>query len=93
PGTLARARCTVMADVASVFVDLNSRRQDYGVPVVEPALAQRFGGVGARGAGLAAALTAAIGLALVLVRRTRVTGSRPAAGLGWRAGAAAEVTA
>ncbi|MBF6072360.1 hypothetical protein [Nocardia farcinica] len=93
PGTLARARCTVMADVASVFVDLNSRRQDYGVPVVEPALAQRFGGVGARGAGLAAALTTALGLALVLVRRTRVTGSRPAAGLGWRAGAAAEVTA
>uniref|UniRef100_UPI002458FF9C hypothetical protein n=1 Tax=Nocardia farcinica TaxID=37329 RepID=UPI002458FF9C len=60
---------------------------------VEPALAVGFGGVGAGGAGLAAALTAAIGVALVLVVRSRVAGSRPATGLGWRAGAAAEVTA
>ncbi|MFI5718156.1 hypothetical protein [Nocardia sp. NPDC051750] len=32
---LARARCSAMAEVAAVAVDLNSRRQDYGVPVVE----------------------------------------------------------
>ncbi|WP_280497351.1 hypothetical protein, partial [Nocardia farcinica] len=59
----------------------------------EPALALGFGGGGARGAGLAAALTTALGRAGVRARRTRVTGSRPATGLGWRAGAAAEVTA
>ncbi|WP_062984917.1 hypothetical protein [Nocardia anaemiae] len=32
---LSRARCDVMASIASTFVDLNSRRQDYGAPVVE----------------------------------------------------------
>lgn len=31
---VARARCAVMASVASVFVDLNSRREGYGSPVV-----------------------------------------------------------
>ncbi|WP_432765814.1 hypothetical protein [Nocardia cyriacigeorgica] len=31
----ARGRCQVMAAVADTFVDLNSRRQDYGVPVTE----------------------------------------------------------
>ncbi|MEV6136737.1 hypothetical protein AB0L63_11885 [Nocardia sp. NPDC051990] len=34
----SRARCHAMASVANTFIDLNSRRQDYGVPVVEPAL-------------------------------------------------------
>lgn len=32
---LARTRCAAMAEVAAVAVDLNSRRQSYGVPVVE----------------------------------------------------------
>ncbi|WUK39771.1 hypothetical protein OG935_00730 [Nocardia cyriacigeorgica] len=32
---LARGRCQVMAAVADTFVDLNSRRQGYGVPVTE----------------------------------------------------------
>ncbi|GGK43887.1 hypothetical protein [Nocardia camponoti] len=31
----ARARCGVMADIAFTAVDVNSRRQEYGVPVVE----------------------------------------------------------
>ncbi|MEU1982287.1 hypothetical protein [Nocardia sp. NPDC019395] len=35
PGPLARTRCAAMAEVAAVAVDLNSRRQHYGVPVVE----------------------------------------------------------
>lgn len=37
--TVARARCAVMAAVASVFVDLNSRRESYGPPVVHQLLA------------------------------------------------------
>ncbi|WP_459547367.1 hypothetical protein [Nocardia sp. X0981] len=32
---LSRLRCEVMAEVAAIAVDLNSRRQHYGVPVVE----------------------------------------------------------
>ncbi|WP_328397812.1 hypothetical protein [Nocardia sp. NBC_00416] len=32
---LPRTRCDAMAEVAAVAVDLNSMRQDYGVPVVE----------------------------------------------------------
>ncbi|MFF2552017.1 hypothetical protein ACFVUS_13520 [Nocardia sp. NPDC058058] len=32
---LSRARCQLMAGVAATFVDLNSARQDYGVPVHE----------------------------------------------------------
>ncbi|WP_157228783.1 hypothetical protein [Nocardia brevicatena] len=35
PDPLPRARCVAMAEVATVAVDLNSRRQGYGVPVVE----------------------------------------------------------
>ncbi|MEU4841880.1 hypothetical protein [Nocardia testacea] len=35
PGQLPRARCAAMAEVAAIAVDLNSMRQDYGVPVVE----------------------------------------------------------
>ncbi|WP_433630512.1 hypothetical protein [Nocardia sp. CA-120079] len=40
----SRARCNAMASIANSFVDLNSRRQDYGVPVVES-------GFGADGSG------------------------------------------
>ncbi|MEV0106275.1 hypothetical protein AB0H42_08025 [Nocardia sp. NPDC050799] len=35
PQPLPRARCAVMAEAAGIAVDLNSMRQDYGVPVVE----------------------------------------------------------
>lgn len=35
PDPLARTRCTAMAGIAATAVDLNSRRQGYGVPVVE----------------------------------------------------------
>ncbi|WP_228003000.1 hypothetical protein [Nocardia australiensis] len=31
----SRTRCDTMASIATTFVDLNSRRQDYGPPVVE----------------------------------------------------------
>ncbi|MGW5438903.1 hypothetical protein [Nocardia asteroides] len=31
----SRARCSVMADIAFTAVDVNSRRQEYGAPVVE----------------------------------------------------------
>ncbi|MEU1953829.1 hypothetical protein ACWDO0_29265 [Nocardia rhamnosiphila] len=35
PQPLPRARCAVMAEAAEIAVDLNSMRQDYGVPVAE----------------------------------------------------------
>lgn len=35
PQPLPRARCAVLAEAAEIAVDLNSMRQDYGVPVVE----------------------------------------------------------
>jgi hypothetical protein len=35
PQLLPRARCAVLAEAAEIAVDLNSMRQDYGVPVVE----------------------------------------------------------
>ncbi|MEV6767967.1 hypothetical protein AB0N05_04965 [Nocardia sp. NPDC051030] len=36
PDALARVQCQVMASIATTAVDLNSIRQDYGVPVYEP---------------------------------------------------------
>ncbi|WKG08016.1 hypothetical protein QX204_23485 [Nocardia sp. PE-7] len=36
----SRARCGVMADIAFTAVDVNSRRQEYGAPVVENVFAQ-----------------------------------------------------
>ncbi|MFD4353337.1 hypothetical protein ACFWPK_01450 [Nocardia sp. NPDC058519] len=36
----SRARCAVMADIAFTAVDVNSRRQEYGAPVVENVFAQ-----------------------------------------------------
>ncbi|QIS05349.1 hypothetical protein F5X71_26270 [Nocardia brasiliensis] len=61
----SRARCDTMATIAATFVDLNSRRQDYGAPVAESLLDaapaattwQLLGVLGAGLAGLAAALT------------------------------------
>lgn len=67
----SRARCNAMASIASTFVDLNSRRQDYGAPVVEPVFdaaengsATRWPLLGVLGAGLA-------GLGAVLTMRNR----------------------
>ncbi|MEV5836182.1 hypothetical protein [Nocardia sp. NPDC052112] len=43
----SRGRCNAMASIADTFVDLNSRRQGYGVPVVESTLgASGSGGSG-----------------------------------------------
>ncbi|WP_433657226.1 hypothetical protein ACQPW1_37410 [Nocardia sp. CA-128927] len=63
----SRARCNTMASIASTFVDLNSRRQGYGAPVVESGFAaaesdsvtswQLLGVLGAGLAGMGAVLT------------------------------------
>lgn len=63
----SRARCDAMASIANTAVDLNSRRQDYGAPVVESMLGaadsdstaswKLLGVLGAGIAGLAAVLT------------------------------------
>ncbi|WP_174184705.1 hypothetical protein [Nocardia barduliensis] len=67
----SRARCDAMASIANTAVDLNSRRQDYGAPVVEPLLgsadtdsATSWQLLGVLGAGIA-------GLSAVLVVRNR----------------------
>ncbi|MGQ4596710.1 hypothetical protein [Nocardia sp. R6R-6] len=63
----SRARCDAMASIAHTAVELNSRRQDYGAPVVEPLLTAAdpdstgnwtlLGVLGAALTGLGAALT------------------------------------
>ncbi|WP_194834610.1 hypothetical protein [Nocardia sp. XZ_19_369] len=63
----SRTRCNAMAAIASTFVDLNSRRQAYGAPVVESTFGaadadsatswQLLGVLGAGVAGLGAVLT------------------------------------
>ncbi|MFB8274211.1 hypothetical protein [Nocardia colli] len=63
----SRARCNAMAAIASTFVDLNSRRQGYGAPVVESGFGvaeadsstswKLLGVLGAGLAGLGAVLT------------------------------------
>ncbi len=63
----SRARCDAMASIANTAVDLNSRRQDYGAPVVEHLLGaadsdstaswKLLGVLGAGIAGLGAVLT------------------------------------
>ncbi|MEU4341665.1 hypothetical protein AB0H00_10385 [Nocardia sp. NPDC023852] len=67
----SRARCDAMATIANTAVDLNSRRQDYGAPVVEsllgaensePAVSRTLLGVLAAGV---------VGLGAVLVVRNR----------------------
>ncbi|MEU7628873.1 hypothetical protein AB0C34_02655 [Nocardia sp. NPDC049220] len=69
--SLSRARCDTMATIATTAVDLNSRRQDYGVPVVEPLLtatdsdsAVRWQSLGVLGAGV-------VGFGAVLAGRIR----------------------
>ncbi|WP_084488668.1 hypothetical protein [Nocardia niwae] len=78
--SFSRARCDAMASIANTAVDLNSRRQDYGAPVVEPLLDAADTGpaasgqlVGVLGAGIA-------GLIAVLVVRNRRRDPAPAAG-------------
>uniref|UniRef100_UPI000B222AED hypothetical protein n=1 Tax=Nocardia amamiensis TaxID=404578 RepID=UPI000B222AED len=64
--SFSRARCDAMASIANTAVDLNSRRQDYGAPVVErlgnadpdsTASWKLLGVLGAGIAGLGAVLT------------------------------------
>lgn len=74
----SRARCDAMASIANTFVDLNSRRQDYGVPVVESV----FGAAGSAGSGWPVRVVGAgaIGLGaagfLLSVGRRRAAGTR-----------------
>lgn len=79
--SFSRARCDAMASIAHTAVDLNSRRQDYGAPVVEPLLDTADTGpatsgvlVGVLGAGIA-------GLIAALVVRNRRRDPAPVAGL------------
>lgn len=85
--SFSRARCDAMASIANTAVDLNSRRQDYGAPVVEPLLGAAdtdsttsWQLLGALGAGIA-------GLTAVLVLRNRRRGPVPAAALPYATGA------
>ncbi|MFI9409705.1 hypothetical protein [Nocardia gamkensis] len=85
--SFSRARCDAMASIANTAVDLNSRRQDYGAPVVEPLLGAADADsttswqlLGVLGAGIA-------GLTAVLVLRNRRRGHVPAAALSYATGA------
>ncbi|WP_327144669.1 hypothetical protein [Nocardia sp. NBC_01327] len=75
---VSRAECQVMAGVASTFVDLNSIRQHYGVPVYEPALDNSFGpSHSLLPAGIAALTIGSIAAAVTFRRAARNSGSRP----------------
>ncbi|MGY4103335.1 hypothetical protein ACW2Q0_27810 [Nocardia sp. R16R-3T] len=71
---LSRARCNAIASIADTFVDLNSRRQDYGVPVVESML----GAAGSAGGGWRGWVfgggVAGLGVAGVLLSIRRLVG-------------------
>ncbi|GAB2638363.1 hypothetical protein [Nocardia goodfellowii] len=73
---ISRAECFTMADVADAFVDLNSRRQDYGAPVAESGLnSWHFGIFALAGLGLTALLALArtlFGGRLPALRRPRL---------------------
>ncbi|WP_156371156.1 hypothetical protein [Nocardia arizonensis] len=76
-GSVDRAGCFAMADVADTAVDLNSRRQHYGVPVLESSAGL------ARAAGALLGALGALGVAgLVLARTTHRRGRR---GTEWHA--------
>lgn len=72
PDPLPRARCAAMAEVATVAVDLNSRRQGYGVPVVE-----RFGPFETAAAWLPRVLTVLVPLLAALLLFRGPAGPRP----------------
>ncbi|MET8774702.1 hypothetical protein ABZV58_06700 [Nocardia sp. NPDC004654] len=77
-----RARCYTMADIADTVVDLNSRRQHYGAPVVETMLGAGVTASGWSGwlVGLAGLGALGLGtlLALVLGALRRASGDRSA---------------
>ncbi|MEV0245806.1 hypothetical protein AB0H76_04345 [Nocardia sp. NPDC050712] len=75
--SIGRAQCFAMADIADAFVDLNSRRQDYGAPIPESGLnSWHFGIFALAGLGLTALLAFARSL---FTRRTPAArGARPA---------------
>ncbi|WP_194815796.1 hypothetical protein [Nocardia sp. XZ_19_385] len=80
---VGRAECFTMADVADAFVDLNSRRQDYGAPVAESGLnSWHFGIFALAGLGVTALLALArtlFGGRLPALRRPRLAPVTPAA--------------
>jgi hypothetical protein len=69
----SRGRCNAMASIAYTFVDLNSRRQDYGVPVVESVVGTESSG--GRG-GWLAWIVGAAGLGAVLAALLPSVGRR-----------------
>ncbi|MBF6436271.1 hypothetical protein IU432_25310 [Nocardia cyriacigeorgica] len=84
----ARGRCHTMAAVADTFVDLNSRRQGYGVPVTESFL----GGAGASTSarpwlfgGAALTATALTGVIVLGRGRRAIARTRPAGPASWGA--------
>ncbi|MEU6184726.1 hypothetical protein [Nocardia sp. NPDC047038] len=72
----SRARCDAMASIANTAVDLNSRRQDYGVPVVEPLFdaAESDSASSWKLLGVLAAGIAGLSAALVVHNRRRGSG-------------------
>ncbi|MBF6466735.1 hypothetical protein IU427_16335 [Nocardia beijingensis] len=69
--SFSRARCDAMASIANTAVDLNSRRQDYGAPVVEPLLDTADTGPATSGALLGVLGSGLAGLIAALVVRNR----------------------
>ncbi|MFC9894422.1 hypothetical protein ACFVMC_12065 [Nocardia sp. NPDC127579] len=72
---IGRAQCFAMADIADVFVDLNSRRQDYGAPIAESGFNSWHFGIATL---VALALTALATLPSSRHRRTSATGHQSA---------------
>ncbi|WP_167768801.1 hypothetical protein [Nocardia sp. CS682] len=72
----SRTRCNAMAAIASTFVDLNSRRQGYGAPVVESAFgaAEADSATNWRLLGVAGAGVAGLGAVLTVRRATQRAG-------------------
>ncbi|WP_157573926.1 hypothetical protein [Nocardia jejuensis] len=70
PDAIARARCQVMATIATTAVDLNSIRQDYGVPIHETFFDSADSPSShLRDSMIFALLAAAVGAAAALLRR------------------------
>ncbi|WP_373281139.1 hypothetical protein [Nocardia araoensis] len=77
--SFSRARCDAMASIANTAVDLNSRRQDYGAPVVEPLFSAAESDPGSSWTLLGVLAAGITGLGAVFVVRNRRRGSQPAA--------------
>ncbi|MGV9332903.1 hypothetical protein [Nocardia sp. NPDC003726] len=75
--SFSRARCEAMASIANTAVDLNSRRQDYGAPVVEPLFGAVESDSGPSRKLLGVLAAGITGLGAVFVVRTRRRGSGP----------------